>query len=304
MWRDRPGELSFVPPDGRFVLAGYECNLMPDIFSSTTSSGKISSPNLHLPASVEMRTSLGPYGEEFEATLTLNSRNIASTTPSFTSASSQNRGIGSGSRFGNSSPALGTNNGAPSSTAPALENVVVTIPISGAVRNVNELRASRGDATYLASEGIIEWRIPAKDSASIGSAGATLRCGLVGPPETSDTDEGSVAMGLSAKTDTFDYDENATAPYQSNGVDKVAKSSAQGETAAEARDVRRVQQNAALMPRSASLSFGVKGWLASGIKVESLTMNPKTSKGLGAGVTPYKGVKYHTVSRRGIEVRC
>ena len=28
-WREKPGELSFVPPDGRFVLAGYEVDLLP-----------------------------------------------------------------------------------------------------------------------------------------------------------------------------------------------------------------------------------------------------------------------------------
>jgi hypothetical protein len=57
------------------------------------------------------------------------------------------------------------------------------------------------------------------------------------------------------------------------------------------------------MPRSISVSFSVKGWLASGIKVESLLIDTKRSKGLGDGVKPYKGVKYLTVSRQGVERR-
>jgi len=58
------------------------------------------------------------------------------------------------------------------------------------------------------------------------------------------------------------------------------------------------------MPTSATVSFQVKGWLASGIKVERLVVDAQRSKGLGAGVTPYKGVKYLTVSRGGVEARC
>jgi AP-3 complex subunit mu len=52
------------------------------------------------------------------------------------------------------------------------------------------------------------------------------------------------------------------------------------------------------------LSFSVKGWLASGLKVESLLVDTKKSRGLGAEVKPYKGVKYLTVSKEGVEVRC
>ena len=58
------------------------------------------------------------------------------------------------------------------------------------------------------------------------------------------------------------------------------------------------------MPSSAMLSFGVKGWLPSGVKVESLNVDQKKSRGLGEGVKPYKGVKYLCVSRGGVEVRC
>jgi hypothetical protein len=58
------------------------------------------------------------------------------------------------------------------------------------------------------------------------------------------------------------------------------------------------------MPSCATISFSVKGWLPSGIKVESLNVDQKKSKGLGSGVTPYKGVKYLCVSRKGVECRC
>jgi hypothetical protein len=66
---------------------------------------------------------------------------------------------------------------------------------------------------------------------------------------------------------------------------------------------RKAQAGKALMPRSISVSFNVKGWLPSGIKVDSLVVDTKKSKGLGDGVKPYKGVKYLTVSRQGIERR-
>ena len=66
----------------------------------------------------------------------------------------------------------------------------------------------------------------------------------------------------------------------------------------------RVAQNRLLMPSSASVSFSVKGWLASGIKVESILLDSRKSRGLGEGVKPYKGVKYLTISKGGVEIRC
>ena len=58
------------------------------------------------------------------------------------------------------------------------------------------------------------------------------------------------------------------------------------------------------MPTAATLSFSTKGSLASGLRVESLLVDTKKSRGLGQEVKPYKGVKYLTVSREGVEVRC
>jgi hypothetical protein len=58
------------------------------------------------------------------------------------------------------------------------------------------------------------------------------------------------------------------------------------------------------MPTSASVSFSVKGWLASGLKVESMMIDPRKSRGLGETMKPFKGVKYLTVSKGGVEIRC
>ncbi|KAI4136581.1 MAG: hypothetical protein LQ340_008125, partial [Diploschistes diacapsis] len=68
-------------------------------------------------------------------------------------------------------------------------------------------------------------------------------------------------------------------------------------------DIQRVDANRALMPRSAAASFSVKGWLASGLRVESLNVDVRRSRGLGEGVKPVKGVKYLCVSRGGVETR-
>lgn len=304
VWREKPGELSFIPPDGRFVLAGYECNLIPDIFSTTTSSGKIQIPNLLLPAAIETKTSLGSYGEEFEVRLITIPR--ATANGPYVQAASSARNTGTSGRFGASSLATNASGNSAPPSSPAIEDIVVTIPLSPYVRSVSDLRTSRGEAHHLGTESIIEWRIPNKDVSLLGNNGATLRCSLVGPADEDDDSENG-ANGLSLKTDTFNYEEAAVGgAYQEieNTSTQSSQSAKREELSAEARDNRRLQRNAALMPRSVSLSFSVRGWLASGIKVEALTVNTKTSKGLGAGVSPYKGVKYHTISRRGVEVRC
>jgi len=294
-WRENPGELSFVPPDGQFVLAGYECNLLPNIFTPTSHTGKIPTPTLNLPVLVEVRSSLGSTGDEFEARLVLNPKATSNSGSKSAPTSALGSRPGAGiSRPGNLSSAFNTPTG--SSASPAVEDVLVTIPIPSDVRNISDLRASKGEAHYLASESTVEWRVSNKEIAAMGSTGATLRCTVVGPVAQREDDS---PQTLTLRTDTFDYDDTVPSSYQSANS---ATSTRAVETSA-ARDTRRVQPNAALMPRSASLSFSVRGWLASGIKVEGLVVNAKTSKGLGAGVTPYKGVKYHTVSRRGVEVR-
>lgn len=69
-WRERPGELSFVPPDGRFILAGYEVDLLP--IDPSLDQPPSHMEKLFLPAIVDIRKSLGPTGSDFEVRLILN----------------------------------------------------------------------------------------------------------------------------------------------------------------------------------------------------------------------------------------
>lgn len=127
-------------------------------------------------------------------------------------------------------------------------------------------------------------------------ATATLRGTVIGLED--DTSDALDAGGpVSFSTSTYDYDDDQTqTPLPQLSI--VSKDST-----ADA-DAKRRKANKVLMPSCATVSFSVKGWLPSGIKVESLNLDQKRSKGLGSGVTPYKGVKYLCVSRRGVECRC
>lgn len=279
-WKERPGELSFVPPDGKFVLAGYEVNLLP----SQSDLKSWANANLQLPVSIEVSKSLGPNGTDFEVRLILSTSFLGSS-----SSSTSRPTIGSRSS-GRSTPVFGG-----SSAGPVLQDLIVTIPIPVAVRNITDLRSSRGEAYFTLAENVVEWRIPTKDAAAAGNA--TLRCTIIGP--LNDDDE-EAANGFSFQSTTGDYDENDDA-YQNPAAEPKSVSSKERE---EHRDLRKVQQNASLMPSSASVSFSVKGWLASGIKVDGLIVDVRKSRGLGEGVKPYKGVKYLTVSRKGVETRC
>lgn len=284
-WNNRPGELSFVPPDGKFVLAGYEVNLLPsDDLASR------SSKNLNLPVSLEVLTSLGPTGSEFEVRLL-----IASTFVGSSSSSANPARPGTSSRGSGRPTALF--GGGNSSAGPFLHNVVVTIPIPQGVRNVTDLKASRGEAQFNPIDNMIEWRISTKDVASAGNA--TLRCNVVGP--LIEDDEEKMGNGLRFDGTNGDYDENEDA-YQSAAPEPVKPTTSREQQ--EQQDLRKVQQSAALMPSSAAASFSVKGWLASGIKVEALNVDIRKSRGLGEGVKPVKGVKYLTVSKKGVETRC
>ena len=151
------------------------------------------------------------------------------------------------------------------------------------------MRASKGDTQYNPGEKNLVWHIPAKDAVA---GGATLRCTIVGPLSNDEDFEGN---GFKLEGN-YDYDEE---PYQSapTKVEKI-------EATDEQKDVRKVAQNKILMPSSAMVSFSVKGWLSSGIKVESLVIDTRKSRGIGEGMKPYKGVKYLTVSRGGVEIRC
>ncbi|KAI4175842.1 MAG: hypothetical protein LQ343_001456 [Gyalolechia ehrenbergii] len=285
-WKERPGELSFVPPDGKFMLAGYEVDLMPSIHDLKS----WSNANLQLPVSIEVSKSLGSAGTDFEVRLA-----IYNTFPGAASSTSLAPRPTLGSRgSGRSTPVLGGG----TSTSPTLQDLVVTIPIPDTVRSVIDLRASRGEAYFTASESVVEWRMSTKAAASPGTA--TLRCTVVGPLTDNDADD--MVNGFHSNPVTGNYDEQEDA-YQSSSTE-AAKAPIMSKQQQESQDPRKVQQNASLMPSSASVSFNVKGWLASGIKVDGLVIDTRRSRGLGEGVKPYKGVKYMTVSKKGIETRC
>lgn len=275
-WKSE-GVLSFVPPDGRFALCGYETDLLgPEMSFSTLNS---SSNKLDLPATIEVITGLGPTGADFEV------RTKRSSTGASAAAASLQSHLSSTGRPGGSAFKAPTGD----SKAPALEDLTVHVPLPDSVRNLSDIRPTRGEAHWNPADGSVEWRIPPRD---FGVGGAVLRCTVLGPLSDDDEDVSSgVVNGMTATT--YDYDEEPDA-YQSrqsrsNGLSAVAN---------------RADRNRDLMPSSATLSFSIKGWLASGLKVESLLLDNKKSRGLGAEVKPYKGVKYLTVSRKGVELRC
>lgn len=300
------GELSFVPPDGRFVLAGYEVDL---IDASAASPFDAQASNLNIPASIDVRTGLGPAGLDFEVRLMVNHRFAAA-----------GGGIGGGGAGGsNSGPtaaaSLSNNLGRPGVgglrshsgdyKGPVMEDVVVTVPIPVAVRSITDMRPSKGEAHWSPGDVAIEWKLSGKEMANIGPGGAALRCSMLGATDDNDDGDGSGLGSNGIKAGTYDYDEDtAGGAYQSSAVAPENKSVIENRNGSSGDSARRVRQNAVLMPTSASLSFSVKGWLASGLKVDSLIIDTKKSKGIGEGVRPYKGVKYLTVSRGGVEVRC
>lgn len=306
-WKERPGELSFVPPDGRFVLAGYEVDLLGsaalDSFSTATTAK--SSPKLNIPATVSVRTSLGPTGSEFEVRLQLNPRFTGKLANPPSSNAAVKGGLGGGIGRGMSGAGF-SNSG--TTAAPAIEEMVVYIPLPSGVQNIADLRVARGtgDASYALGDRGIEWRISTREISILMSqdrgggigATATLRGTVVGQEDDS-FDALDNGGPVSLKTSTYDYDEDPPSSYQA-GPDMQNKSRDPSLDV----DAKRVKLNKVLMPSCATLSFSVKGWLPSGIKVESLNVDQKRSKGLGSGVTPYKGVKYLCVSRRGVECRC
>ncbi|KAE8349861.1 putative AP-3 adaptor complex subunit MU [Aspergillus coremiiformis] len=350
-WRERPGELSFVPPDGRFVLAGYEVDLLP--VDPSLDEPPSHMEKLFLPAIVDIRKSLGPTGSDFEVRLILNTN--------FPGYSSSNRPGGRGGS-GTSTPSfLG---GGGNSSSPVLEDVVVTIPIPKSVRNITDMQASRGDALFSPSNNVLEWRVPTKDAGTV-SGTATLRCTVTGHPTGDDDfDEDVEDVDPDANLLQGYYDASASTSYQNpeegttkrktkkKKKKKVKKSSRTVNPFPATSDVdqqemdpeqsqpqsptppqsspspqqdaaqppptedsshsifhttqrkTKFQLNATLMPSSASVSFSVRGWLPSGIKVDGLNIDPRRSRGLGETVKPYKGVKYLCVSRKGVERRC
>jgi AP-3 complex subunit mu len=299
-WKEHPGELSFVPPDGRFVLAGYEVDLLPSNADTDKTPGQ--AEKLFLPASVDMRTGLGAAGSDFEIKLTLNNN--------FPGTQSSLRPGPSSSRLGVVNPSFSFGGaGGGNTSAPALEAVMVTVAVPDGVRNVADLRCSRGEANYSLWTKTLEWKVPTKDGATVNGT-ATLVGSIVGPLGIDDSDEDGENGETGSKTNPLlgYYDEeSATAaePYQAptQTTSVATKPVTPVPSTPSHAQQRKAQANKSLMPTSAAVSFNVKGWLPSGIKVDSLNVDVRRSKGLGEGVKPYKGVKYVAVSRNGVERR-
>ncbi|RKF60146.1 AP-3 complex subunit mu [Erysiphe neolycopersici] len=282
-WKENPGEISFIPPDGKFILAGYGVDLFP---VENFQVERLNTSTLKLPVNIEVKTGLGPMGSEFEIRLLIIKVSGRSSKSSFSTHSSTTGGrISAG--FGKNSA---------TSNSPLLQDLVVNIPLPKYVRNLPEIRASRGETIYTPGGQSIRWEISAEEAAA---GGATLRCTATGLPSEDE---------CNFRGNDFDLD-NGYSGYQEDAFKKsatkfnaIAESSIEGQQ--QSRDTNKISQNKILMPDSAVVSFTVKGWLASGIKVESLFVDSEKSRGLGDGVKPYIGVKYLTVSREGIEIRC
>ncbi|KAH8887768.1 hypothetical protein GQ53DRAFT_872488 [Thozetella sp. PMI_491] len=279
-WKERPGELSFIPPDGRFILAGYEVDLLP---FTNGKSGRLTSNNLKLPVTLEIKTGLGSAGSDFELRLNVNKI--------FGSGGSSGPG-GLGRGAGGAGRGFGAAH-AGTPAAPSLGDLMVSVPLPADVRNLSDVRPSKGDATYNPGDRFLEWHIPNKELAA-GASYFGLRCTVVGPLSGDDAENEQSGFGFGKD---YSYDE----PYQTTSPTKAKK---QEEPREGGKDEKKVEQNKILMPSSASVSFSVKGWLPSGIKVESIIVDPRKSRGLGESVKPYKGVKYLTVSKGGVEIRC
>lgn len=302
-WRDKPGELSFVPPDGKFVLASYEVDLLPN---PTFDPSK--TPQLALPVSVEIRKGLGELANEFEVRVFVNP-SVAHSTPA---PSSSARSLGSSPVPGRNSPAPGGGasgafgGGAFGGTSkdPAVEDVVITIPLPSAVKTLVNTRTSKGDWHHERNQ--VTWKIPL--SASNGNASsmngggmtATFRTGLVLKPsfdgdDSDDENDSDDGVGSSASSDrgATEYDEDP-AETRRRRVERVQK-------ARTALSERRKARLAGAMPRAVLVGFAVKGWLVSGVRVDGLRI--VSVKGLSESVKPYKGVKYLTKAGS-VEVRC
>lgn len=265
-WKEKPGELSFIPPDGKFVLAGYEVDLLPYSFMDDQLPTAGSSKNLFLPAFVDLRTGLGASGNEFEAKLTLNTEFPGVPKPVVPTRPGAGRVASStNAPFSFGGPHTGTTG------APTLEMVIVTVPFPVDVRSVTDFRPSRGDAQFNVHTKILEWKVPTSGRDGSISGTATLT-GTVAGPLTQEEQPVDPTM------EEYYGEENSMITPK-----KTTKKN--------------------LMPTSISTSFTVRGWLPSGIKVDALMVDTKKSKGLGEGIKPYKGVKYICVSKNGVERR-
>ncbi|KAM7221298.1 hypothetical protein V8F06_003266 [Rhypophila decipiens] len=298
-WSEQPGVLSFVPPDGRFTLAGYEVDLLPHFESGDLN---LTAKSLKLPVTLEVNTCLGPSGADFEVRLTVNRAFFGAASGGSSSSGRLTGGGGSGG-IGRGIGAMGGAAHSGTAASPLLQELTVTVPLPQDVRNLSEIRTSRGDATYNPGDRFLEWCISDKELSG-GASIFTMRCTVVGQMADNGEDENADPTGFGFGKPDYSYDVESA--YQSSAVSK-GKSTEKMEKSGDERDAlakKIAAQNKLLMPNSASLSFTVRGWLASGVKVESIVIDPRKSRGLSETMKPYKGVKYLTVSKRGIEIRC
>ncbi|KAF3191875.1 hypothetical protein TWF225_001081 [Orbilia oligospora] len=297
-WNSQPGHLSFVPPDGKFVLASYEVNMLPDFSPS------ISAPQpFHLPLSVTTKTLQGPNSTEFEVKVIIpHSSPYASSTTS--SSSSQNTGSSAFARIaaqsaGTSIPSQflqGPSSSAGSSNNPVMEDVAIHIPLPPQVRTLINTRASKGDFIHDTEKNQIRWRLP--NAAITPGATYTFKAEVV-VKSTYEEEEADEEVVSGAKLSNYDNNYDA-------GTPKLILNSGATTPAKEKEKEKKLPPSAqviASMPRSVLLDFTIRGALLSGLKVDSL--NIVGGKGLPESVKPYKGVKY--ISRAGegsVEVRC
>ena len=158
----------------------------------------------------------------------------------------------------------------------------------------------------------VQWKVPTKDGASVGGT-AVLSGTVIGPVhagdvEDEDEDEDAGTNNSMTTHPLLGYydEDSANIPGKPSALaalkgNKVASAKDKIISAAQQKAA---QANKALMPRSVNVSFTVRGWLPSGIRVDSLIIDTRKSRGLGENVKPFKGVKYMTVSRKGVERRC
>jgi len=178
--------------------------------------------------------------------------------------------------------------------------VTVQIPLPKGVKRVDNLRASKGEAvfnppSYVPSgstngsqdrPGVV-WKLSAKVLAGIDKEGCILKGNVVGEDHHDvEVEEAEEGMGRGQ----YDYDDDE----KGQNVQRRHK---------DKKEVKGFDCTG-LMPRYVSLSFGVRGWTASGLRVDTLNLDMKRSRGVGEGLKPYKGVKYVTVSKDGMEYRC
>lgn len=329
-WKEKPGCLNFVPPDGRFVLAGYESDLLP----SSEDMSSLTQRQLRLPVQLEVTTGLGKEENEFEIKLFFDQ-----TFPSWSNPSSEKSTTGAltkaiSSRFGQTSGGLHN-----SSSKLQLANVEVTIPLPSSVDKVAELRPSKGETEYAPGDDRITWLVPAQERIKGKTEliqSATLRCRIASMAE-----EEAVIDSQPAMTDIVaGFEEYIIEPEPELMIERSAvppelrRKSRRSKTDKPRKKKRRPRDKAQIpadgpdsgartpkspaepvsygkkaqaqppMPTAVLVSFEVRGWLASGLRVEDIRINQQSSSSLGEGVKPYKGVKYMTVSKNGIEARC